>query len=115
MPFICRTVFIKVLGSEYLGLNSLFSSILQVLSISELGIGTAIVFSMYKPISEDDEDTLCALLNVYKKVYQVIGTTCYNTNFAKSNKWYISIESQYLYAVFDLSLQYGYRLLFIRI
>lgn len=74
MPFICRTVFIKVLGSEYLGLNSLFSSILQVLSISELGIGTAIVFSMYKPIAEDDEVTLCALLNVYKKVYQVIGT-----------------------------------------
>lgn len=74
MPFFCRTVFIKVLGAEYLGLNSLFSSILQVLSISELGIGTAIVFSMYKPIAEDDEDTLCALLNVYKKVYQVIGT-----------------------------------------
>lgn len=57
MPFICRTVFIKVLGSEYLGLNSLFSSILQVLSISELGIGTAIVFSMYKPIAEDDNET----------------------------------------------------------
>lgn len=74
MPFICRTVFIKVLGSEYLGLNSLFSSILQVLSISELGIGTAIVFSMYKPIAEDDENALCALLNVYKKVYQIIGT-----------------------------------------
>lgn len=74
MPFMCRTVLIKVLGSEYLGLNSLFTSILQVLSISELGIGTAIVFSMYKPIAEDDEDTLCALLNVYKKVYQVIGT-----------------------------------------
>lgn len=74
MPFICRTVFIKVLGSEYLGLNSLFSSILQVLTISELGIGTAIVFSMYKPIAEDDNDSLCALLNVYKKVYQIIGT-----------------------------------------
>ena len=74
MPFICRTVFIKVLGAEYLGLNSLFSSILQVLSISELGIGTAIVFSMYKPIAEDDKDSLCALLNVYKKVYQIIGT-----------------------------------------
>ena len=74
MPFICRTVFIKVLGAEYLGLNSLFSSILQVLSISELGIGTAIVFSMYKPIAEDNKDSLCALLNVYKKVYQIIGT-----------------------------------------
>ncbi len=74
MPFICRTIFIKVLGAEYLGLNSLFSSILQVLSISELGIGTAIVFSMYKPIAEDDEDTLCALLNIYRKVYRIIGT-----------------------------------------
>ena len=60
MPFACRTVFIKVLGSEYLGLNSLFTSILQVLSISELGIGTAIIFSMYKPIAEDDEETLFA-------------------------------------------------------
>ena len=82
MPFICRTVFIKVFGSEYLGLNSLFSSILQVLSISELGIGTAIVFSMYKPIAEDDEDTLCALLNVYKKVYQVIGTIIFVVGLA---------------------------------
>lgn len=82
MPFICRTVFIKVLGSEYLGLNSLFSSILQVLSISELGIGTAIVFSMYRPIAEDDEDTLCALLNVYKKVYQIIGTIILLVGFA---------------------------------
>ncbi|MDO4363946.1 MAG: polysaccharide biosynthesis protein [Clostridia bacterium] len=74
LPFICRTIFIKVLGSEYLGLNSLFSSILQVLSISELGIGTAIVFSMYRPIAEDNEELLCALLNVYRKVYKVIGT-----------------------------------------
>ena len=74
MPFICRTVFIKVLGSEYLGLNSLFTSILQVLSISELGIGTAIVFSMYKPIADDDEETLCALLNIYRKIYWIIGT-----------------------------------------
>ncbi len=51
IPFITRTIFIKVLGSEYLGLNSLFTSILSVLNISELGFGTAIVFSMYKPIA----------------------------------------------------------------
>lgn len=74
MPFICRTVFIRVLGAEYLGLNSLFTSILQVLSISELGIGTAIVFSMYRPIAEDDEASLCALLSFYKKIYKIIGT-----------------------------------------
>lgn len=74
LPFVTRTILIKVLGAEYLGLNSLFTSILQVLSISELGISTAIVFSMYKPIAEDDNESLCSLLNLYRKVYTVIGT-----------------------------------------
>lgn len=74
LPFITRTVLIKVLGAEYLGLNSLFTSILSVLSISELGVGSAIVFSMYRPIAEDDTETLCALLNVYRKIYNIIGT-----------------------------------------
>ncbi len=73
LPFLTRTVMIKVLGAEYLGLSSLFTSILSVLSISELGVGTAIVFSMYRPIAEDDNNTLCALLNTYKKIYHVIG------------------------------------------
>lgn len=74
LPFISRTILIKLLGAEYLGLNSLFTSILTVLSISELGFGTAVVFSMYKPIAEDDRDTICALLNAYRKVYLLIGT-----------------------------------------
>ena len=74
LPFVTRTVLIKILGAEYLGLNSLFVSILQVLSISELGLGSAIVFSMYKPIAEDDNDTLCALLNVYRKLYHIVGS-----------------------------------------
>lgn len=74
LPFFTRTVLIKTLGAEYLGLNSLFTSILQVLSISELGFGTAIVFSMYRPVAENDEDTLCALLNTYRKIYFYIGT-----------------------------------------
>lgn len=73
LPFIVRTIMIRTLGSEYLGLSSLFTSILSVLSISELGIGTAIVFSMYKPIAEDDTDTLCALLNAYRTIYRIIG------------------------------------------
>lgn len=73
LPFAVRTIMIKALGSEYLGLSSLFTSILSVLSISELGIGTAIVFSMYKPIAEDDNDMLCALLNAYRSVYRLIG------------------------------------------
>ena len=74
LPFITRTVLIKILGAEYLGLNSLFTSILSVLSISELGFGAAIVFSMYKPIAEDNTETICALINLYRKVYNVIGS-----------------------------------------
>ena len=53
-PFVIRTVILKEFGSEYLGLNSLFTAILQVLSLSELGLSSAIIFSMYKPIAEDD-------------------------------------------------------------
>lgn len=74
LPFVARTVLLKVLGSQYLGLNSLFASILSVLSISELGFGSAIVFSMYKPIAEGDDDTLRALLNAYRKIYLVVGS-----------------------------------------
>ena len=72
-PFVVKTIMIKKLGSEYLGLNNLFSSILQVLSLSELGIGTAMVYSMYKPMAENDKPTLCALLNLYRKFYTIIG------------------------------------------
>lgn len=73
LPFASRTVLIYVLGSEYLGLSSLFTSILTVLNLSELGVGSAIVFSMYKPIAENDENTICALLSLYKKIYRIIG------------------------------------------
>ncbi len=73
MPFIMRTVIIYYLGAEFLGLNSLFNSILQVLNLAELGVGSAMVFSMYKPIAENDTQKLCALLNLYKKYYRMIG------------------------------------------
>lgn len=53
VPFLMRTVMIYCLGVEYLGLNSLFASILQVLNLAELGVGSAMVYSMYKPIAED--------------------------------------------------------------
>lgn len=73
LPFIVRTIIIKKLGSEYLGLNSLFSSILQVLNLSELGFASAVVYGMYKPIAEDDTEAICALLNFYRKIYRVVG------------------------------------------
>lgn len=73
LPFALRTVMIKVLGNEYLGINSLFTSVLQVLSLSELGFGTAIVYSMYEPIAKNDNDKICVLLNFYKKIYRAVG------------------------------------------
>lgn len=72
-PFIIRTLMIKKMGAEYLGLSNLFSSILQVLSLAELGFGSAVVFSMYKPISEKNNDLICALYSFYRKVYRIIG------------------------------------------
>lgn len=73
LPFIMRTVMIYVLGTEYLGLNSLFTSILQVLNLTELGFGTALVYSMYKPLAENDDRKVCQLLNYYKQCYRIIG------------------------------------------
>lgn len=73
LPFLTRTVMIRTLGADYLGLNSLFSSILQVLNLTELGFSSAIVYSMYKPIAENDIDSICALLNAYRKIYRVVG------------------------------------------
>lgn len=73
LGFVLKTVFIKTLGAAYLGTSSLFSEILQFLSVAELGIGTAIVFSMYKAIRENKEDKIQALYKLYKKCYIIIG------------------------------------------
>ena len=73
-PFLMRTILIKTLGSEYLGLSSLFTSILQVLSLSELGIGSAMVFELYKPIAKNDTEKICKLQNLYRVIYKIIGT-----------------------------------------
>lgn len=72
-PFIIRSIIVYSLNSEYLGLDSLFVSILTVLSLSEMGFSTAIVYHMYKPVAEGDIDSVNALLNFYKKAYRYIG------------------------------------------
>lgn len=72
-PFIVRTIFIRVLGEEYLGLNSLYHSVLQVLNLTDLGFASAIVASMYRPIAEGDTDKVSALMNLYRKLYRTIG------------------------------------------
>lgn len=73
MQFAMRTVVLCFLGIQYLGLNGLFASIIQVLSLAEFGVSAAMVYSMYEPIANDDDDTICAILNLYKKLYRCIG------------------------------------------
>ena len=73
IPFILRSVMLNTLGVQYLGLNGLFRSILSFLNLAELGVGSAMVFSMYKPIAEDDSKTICALLKLYRTFYRAIG------------------------------------------
>lgn len=72
-PFVIRSVLIQTLGREYLGLSSLFVSILQVLSLAELGFSNAIIYNLYKPIADDDQKTIRALLGLYRKIYRIIG------------------------------------------
>lgn len=73
IQFFNRTVFIYCLGDLYLGLSGLFTSTLNFLALAELGIGSALIFSMYKPLADGDDAEVCALLNLYRRVYRIIG------------------------------------------
>lgn len=72
LNFVLRTIFIRTLGVDYLGVNGLFSNVLHILSFAELGIGNAIIFNLYKPLADGDKERLCSLMQLYKKVYRVI-------------------------------------------
>lgn len=73
MGFIVRTIFIYTLGIEYLGIEGLFSSILMMLSLANLGFDTAIIYSLYKPLAEKNIYQIQAMMNLYKKAYRLIG------------------------------------------
>lgn len=108
LKFITQTVFIRVLGREFLGLNGLFTNILSVLSFAELGVGTSIVFSLYKPLAAGDHRQVSALMNLFKKAYTFIGVTVGVLGCALLPFLHILIKD------FDqLSGVYGYFLLYL--
>lgn len=72
VAFVYRTVFIHSLGKVYLGVEGLFSNILALLSLAELGISTAISFSLYKPLAENDKETIKSLMTYFRKFYIAI-------------------------------------------
>lgn len=72
-----RFVFVKILSKEYLGLNGLFTNILTILSLVELGVGSAITYSLYKPLAEKNTEKIKSLMNIYKKLYIIIGVAIF--------------------------------------
>ena len=75
LGFICRMVFVQCLAADYLGVNGLFTNILSMLSLAELGIGGAIVYALYKPLAENNEKKIASLVKVYGTAYRAIGIT----------------------------------------
>ena len=82
LGFICRMVFVQCLSADYLGINGLFSNILTMLSLAELGVGSAIVFALYKPLAENDEEKISSLMQLYSKAYRTIGTLIFVVGIA---------------------------------
>lgn len=71
--FICRIIFVRTLTADYLGISGLFTNILSMLSLAELGISSAITYALYKPIAENDKNKIASLMKFYQKAYAIIG------------------------------------------
>ena len=72
LSFVTRTVLIRTLGIEYAGINGLISSIISMLSLTELGIGTAIIYNLYQPLAVHNEEKIRILMKFYKTAYRII-------------------------------------------
>ena len=117
--FVCRTVFVYTLDKEYLGVNGLFSNILTLLSLTELGFGTALIYSMYKPIAENDKAAICKLMNLYKYIYRIVAVVilgiglCLTPFLRYLVSGDTSIENfQLIYVLYLLNTVCGYLLIY---
>lgn len=117
LQFVNRRIFINYLTSEYLGLNGLFSNILSMLSLSELGVGAAIIYALYKPVAEKDTEKIKSLMSMYKKFYTLIGgviigigmlLTPFLGIFIKEMPDIPHIRLYYIMYVLDTGLSYFY-------
>lgn len=72
LGFVSRAVFIKCLNDDFLGINSLFTEVLTMLSLADLGMAAVMTYSFFRPLADGDNKQLCKLINFYKKVYTII-------------------------------------------
>lgn len=109
LSFVSRKVFINYIGVEYLGINSLFANILTILSLADMGFGIAMSYSYYKPLANRDEKMLAALVQFYKKIYNIIAiiVTAVGICFIPFLKYIVNTDSQidhlYIYYLIALS------------
>lgn len=75
LNFTKRTIFVRYIGVEYLGINGLFADVLTMLSLADLGFNTAMVYSFYKPLADNNQKKITALIHFYKKIYNIIAIT----------------------------------------
>ena len=117
LQFVNRRLFVNYLTNDYLGLNGLFSNILSMLSLSELGVGAAIIFALYKPVAENDKEKVKSLMSMYKRFYTLIGCTIIGMGIALSPFLGVFIKEMpdipyirvyYIMYVLDTGLSYFY-------
>ena len=108
LKFIIRTVFIRVLSVEYLGVNGLFTDILQLLSLADLGFNTVMTYSLYEPLAKKRFDEVTALINFYKKIYSLIAIaiTAIGISLIPFLKYIVNLDS-------DMPLLHIYYLCFL--
>lgn len=115
LSFVSRTVFVHALGTEYLGLNSIFTDVLSLLSMADLGFGTAMAYSFYKPLAEHDESRIASLIHFYKRVYNIIavvvtvcGLACipFLDLIVKTEQDIPNLEIYYLFSLANVVLSY---------
>jgi len=117
LQLVNRRIFVNYLASDYLGLNGLFSNVLSMLSLSELGVGSAMIFALYRPVAEKDNEKIKSLMLLYKRMYTVIGCFILGVGFAITPFLSIFIKEMpdipyihvyYIMYVLDIGLSYFY-------
>lgn len=115
LRFLSRTIFIKVLGETYLGISGMLSNVLGMLAFADLGIGSAIAFSLYKPLNENNKNKIKSLMQFYKKAYLIIAIIIFCVGiailpfldfFVKNNQSVPNLKIYYF--VFLINMVIGY-------
>ena len=115
LSFVSRTAFIHTLGDEYLGINATFSDVLSLLSMADLGFGTAMAYSFYKPLADNDKKQITALIRFYKKIYNaiaaavlILGIACvpFLKYIVNTEKDIPNLEIYYLFSLFGVVISY---------